>query len=66
MFVLMYAILLIAAGAITIEDWHRKIGTLNGSKVMKDKALAMGSMALIGGIVMLVDCALILKSILKK
>ena len=63
MFVLLYGILLIAAGAITIEDWHNFTG---GSTVQRDKSLAMGSMALIGGIVMLVDFALILKSILKK
>ena len=59
MYVLVYATLLIAVGAITIDNWNHV-----GNSKSRDKALAMGSMAVIGGSVMLVDFALILKSVL--
>ena len=61
MFVLIYATMFIAVGAVTIErNQHSQNST------PRDKALAMGSMAIITGIVMLVDVALLVKAILKK
>ena len=61
MFVLIYAIMFIATGAriIVLYDNH-----VTGSH--RDTCLATGSMAIITGVVMVVDFALLLKTILKK
>lgn len=61
MFVLMYAVMFIAAGACTIQKFQN-----NQKSTPRDKALAMGSMAIITGIVMCIDFALLVKAILKK
>ena len=61
MFVLIYGIMMIALGIVVIMVYE---GIIKSSS--RDKALAMGSMALITGVVMLVDFALLVKKILKK
>lgn len=61
LFVLMYATMFIAVGAVTIQRYQPM-----QKSTPRDKALAMGSMAIITGIVMVVDFALLVKAILKK
>ena len=61
MFVLIYGIMMIALGIVVIMVYEKVL-----KSSARDKALAMGSMALITGVVMLVDFALLVKKILKK
>ena len=62
MFVLVYGIIFIAVGIIAILVYESH----SDEDHPRDKAIAMGSMAIITGIVMLVDFALLVIRILKK
>ena len=61
MFVLIYAVMFLAAGGILIEKYNPMQNTTG-----RDKGLALGSMAIIAGVVMFVDFALLVKQIVKK
>ena len=61
MFVLIYAVMFLAAGGILIEKYNPMQNTTG-----RDKGLALGSMAIIAGVVMFVDFVLLVKQIVKK
>jgi hypothetical protein len=60
------AILFFASGALAIEVHHNIAISTISSNARRDTGLAMGSIAIIDGIVMLVDAAILAKVSFKK
>ena len=61
MFVLIYSIMFIATGGTTIDVYQNYQVKSN-----RNEGLAMGSMAIITGLVMFIDLLLLVKAIVKK
>lgn len=59
LFVMIYSIMFIATGAVTIQTYDNGV-------LRRDEGLAKGSIEVITGIVMFVDLLLLVKAILKK